>query len=77
MGRAARVNQARCGRSSGALCLCSDGKRLGFTSVLERYNIVSEGDLGQAADRLAHYLGSQRAKAGDFLAGPLATETRQ
>jgi hypothetical protein len=61
----------------GALCPCSDGKRLGFTSVLDRYNIVSEGDVGQAADRLAHYLGSQPAKAGDFPAGPLATETRQ
>ncbi len=45
-------------------------------NTFDRYNI-SEGDLREAADRLARYLGSQPAKAGDFPVGPLATETRQ
>ena len=34
-------------------------------NIFDRYNIVSEGDLRQAADRLAHYLASQPTQAGE------------
>jgi integrase len=46
-------------------------------NVFDRYNIVSEGDLRQATDRLARYLASQPTKAGEAPAVSLPTETRQ
>ena len=46
-------------------------------NVFDRYNIVSEGDLRQAADRLARYLTSQPTKAGEAPTVSLPTETRQ
>ncbi len=46
-------------------------------NIFDRYNIVSEGDLRQAAERLACYLGSQPSAASGALTVSPATEIRQ
>jgi integrase len=46
-------------------------------NVFDHYNIVSEGDLLQAADPLARYLASQPAQTGEAPTVSLPTETRQ